>query len=915
MSSPHWRVELWDDLQAAGGVRKAVVPVLQGTIKRDIDNQDRLNIEAWLDTEWLQHAALRGVLRTEGPSTAPTEAYEWRINEIRRGRGQGEDKTVSLKAVSPVNDLRFVGLIQEQSTAGQIWFNMGGVGLTPTQYMETFIPPTLALYGSTYVAIGTVDDTAPLDMAWDRWTPRQLLDELVSRTETELEYVAAGTSGYTLNMWTERGSTAPQRHLTVGRNVRVMRWRQQLEQLQSVVTPSGQTVLGAIEASGIQNAAWAVDAITFSGAAGTSGGVFTLIDVSSGDGPIAFNDQLSTHWALLPDASLAKISSASTANVLRTTDDISSLSTGQRVEFRASSGGMHMTELVNPAVAATSASGRIAFSYEDPDFRGEHNLVRSGLWGEWTGETLGYGGLASSSGSTGTTIQIRNLPTSGFTINEGDVVRQFVVSGVFREFRVTANATADGSGNTQVTLGQTLTPNSSTRVWLYLQSSSRGPTPWVRGSSNYPVYYQRRDSSLTGTLTGLVADTTGSLLHSWQMVSGFSTADVIMAGDILVSSSLGNRRILGNSLPSSSGVARITIGNNGLALTSGSTLSITRPTGLSADAGQYFASFTVQDGNTAAVGSRAFLESAPWTVRYDPTLPLIQVSVGLSYHALAKSTGLAAASAVYTPLEIVLWDKASSASLMTIQDADLDLAAGAVENRTITGTTTLSSDTQVTLRVYPPRVDSLTQAFEPDPWVYVRYAMLTIGSDPTVPPKEGSYGSALWQRANRKLAEFSGEPDVYEVDIDDISTLPGYVSTDESLTLGGTIRLKDASLGVDSQLRIVSIENDLTDSRRAKIQLARRPLLLTERVADVSEQTKISLLFNISGTTSTSAGAGGYGGEQTGEPVAEDVEFHQVVVPYIPGKSNSATPGLPGAIRAVPGASGTVTKKVYPKYS
>ena len=394
MPDPRWRVELWDDLAAAGGARKAIIPVVEGSMTRAIDNTDSLTAEAWLDNEWLQHAKLRAVLRVVGPSSQPREEYEWRISGVRQGRGLGEDATIGLKAVSPLSDLMFAGLIVEQSTAGQAWYNLGGIGLTPSQYLETFGTPTLELYGSTYNAVGTVDDTDPLDLAWDRWTVRQLVDEMVTRTNAELEYVMAGTSGYTLNLWDERGSTVGTRLLRTGKNLRMLRWRRQLEHLRTVVVPAGQIVPGAVEAAGIDQAAWLVSAIS----GGTSGGTFTLADVSSGDGPVAFNDQLSTHWTLLPDASLCQISSASTGNVLRTTDDLSALSTGQRVEFRASSGGMRITELANPAQAASSMFGRIVLAYEDEQFRGEHNLVRGGLWSEWPEQTYGYPGTATSSG-------------------------------------------------------------------------------------------------------------------------------------------------------------------------------------------------------------------------------------------------------------------------------------------------------------------------------------------------------------------------------------------------------------------------------------------------------------------------------------------------------------------------------------
>src|SRR5690606_25303014 len=123
-------LELWSDLEAAGGVRLHSIPrVLAGKLTRSLEQTDTLQFQVPSSDEWVDDLALRTVVRHVNDWG---DISEWRVSSIERIRGHGEG-VLSVMCDSPLVDLGSVGYIRDDSTAGQSWHNLGGVGIYPTQ--------------------------------------------------------------------------------------------------------------------------------------------------------------------------------------------------------------------------------------------------------------------------------------------------------------------------------------------------------------------------------------------------------------------------------------------------------------------------------------------------------------------------------------------------------------------------------------------------------------------------------------------------------------------------------------------------------------------------------------------------------------------------------------------------------------
>ena len=915
MTDPFYAVEIWDDLEAAGGVRKAVVPLIEGSMTRGVDNIDRLTFSGLDSTEWVPHATLRSVARVRDWLG---NAHEWRISERQRSVGE-EDGVTTIQALSPLTDLGLVDLIHDESTGGQKWFNLGGVGLTPSQYLESFALPALERHGSTYTQIGTVESTEPRDVAWDRWTPLQLAQELRDRAEAELEYVRIGSTGYNLNLLSERGSTADTRLLRVGRNLQVLRWRQQLEHLRTVVVPTGKVVPGAVESAGIQQAAWRSVTATLS----TDGGTIELADPSSGDGPVQFNDQVTGLWLASNTNSpsiLFEITSSTTDQVVRY-GPASTVPIGSRYQFRSSSDGRYLTELTNPAQAASSAYGRIVALLNLPELRGEANLVLNGLFSPWANRPDMFAGVAdggsSSPGGGVLQVDVKDLPAS-LAINGGDVLRTEAGStSTVGTRRINADVTASTAGAVTLTFLSTVGSIANGEVVFVNRRETTGAASRLPNGISADAHLTntivvlRRDPSIAGDLSGNSNGTNGGTTGARYFdVSNLPESAEIQAGDVLLLDSTGHRfRVCGSVTATTDGDARVPIfRKSGLPLapttTDGAPVTIERPTVFPTQPlAQFYMAMHAQNVDLtteAGVEQRPYCQDIAQYVRHDSTLPVMWATLGVSYHAITAQT-LTSTSTSFSSLRMDVWDVATSSAFGSVTDEDRTLSAMVVQNGRVQAAVTLSSDSHLRMRAYPPTGTNLLG----EPWVFFRYMSMTLSPDPDTPPIDGSFANRLWQDGNRKLLDWSRDPDVFEVAIRDLSAVEGYTSTDEALILGGTVTLFDPDLDINKNLRVVQITHDLVEPSNTRVLLANRPKLLTDRPGSRS-QTRVPVYVDVAGTTST----GGQAGAGAGIPISTSPSLRTSVSAVRLDAPNEMLPRQTGAYRAVAPSSGSSTGSI-----
>jgi hypothetical protein len=261
-------------------------------------------------------------------------------------------------------------------------------------------------------------------------------------------------------------------------------------------------------------------------------------------------------------------------------------------------------------------------------------------------------------------------------------------------------------------------------------------------------------------------------------------------------------------------------------------------------------------------------------------------------------------------MQVRLWDRVSSAALNTVVDENRTLAAQSVTDITLSVAAELSTVAQIELRVEPPvhRDDGTLTTINPDPFIYLRWAQLSIGPDPQVPPIQGSHANAMHQRGNQRLFDLSQDPDEFEVELLDLSASTEYVLEDERPTLGGRVRLYKPELGIDRELRITSIWQDMVDPKRARLTLSRRPTRATHLISQHRPQSRIAVQVDVSGTTST----GGTAGAGTGAPISSEPDVKVAASQVVLSSPNEAYARERGALRAIAPITGATTGTVTP---
>jgi hypothetical protein len=105
---------------------------------------------------------------------------------------------------------------------------------------------------------------------------------------------------------------------------------------------------------------------------------------------------------------------------------------------------------------------------------------------------------------------------------------------------------------------------------------------------------------------------------------------------------------------------------------------------------------------------------------------------------------------------------------------------------------------------------------------YVRWGMLTVGTDPNVPYVAGSHANKLWQLANVELGLTSSAPQTLRAKLIDLKRLGAPVGT-EIITMGASVLLENVNISG----RIVAYTLDLADPKNSEITLSTAPKRLT----------------------------------------------------------------------------------------
>lgn len=286
---------------------------------------------------------------------------ERRVALIEDGRGVGG--LVSVTANPLILDLAEgadsstgKGLVSQASGCFRV-MSFGVLGMTATQIWDTYIIPSCP----SWVSRGTIDPTVVIpQLSWDRLTP-QALALLVRDTlrkmniPCELRLRRNGTTDYKLDLVTQVGSSA---------TVPIFHPRTTLQSLKRRVDTNDQAtrlfVTGEADPSSLAGipgrARWSITNIASL--------TLTLADPNGGAGPIGMTNQWAGAWLVrvLTGRSFP-IQSSNSANQTVTLLAVSTMTTGEVVEFRLTEPGTNAREIATPIprFAVSSIGGSLEY--------------------------------------------------------------------------------------------------------------------------------------------------------------------------------------------------------------------------------------------------------------------------------------------------------------------------------------------------------------------------------------------------------------------------------------------------------------------------------------------------------------------------------------------------------------------------
>jgi len=366
-------LEVWDRLQAAGGVCKGRFLPASTDRRRSVNGDDAYQVRLPKTNRCVpfieQGAAIREILSVDGATWR-----EWPVAESPHS-GSGNDLLVVVDCISPL--LTLVNYPIETSDGdGFVYQETAAVQITIATILATWVRARTP----SWIVNGTLDPTGLLEVPFSRDTALSGLRRIEEITDKEASLTPIGTTQYGIHLTTIGGSAAPL-YLRAGK---------QLQQFRKKGVPGMVNRFDPIRGkdgddpgtSPIAFAYWEVDGAP-------SGSKVKLKAIHGGDGPIGFDDQL--NHANLPgganslylekeDGTFTQITDSEVATQELTVASITGISAGHWVRIVASSTGRHLTFLDHPSSIA--AYGVVAGEYESA-FDDTVQIAKNGLQENW----------------------------------------------------------------------------------------------------------------------------------------------------------------------------------------------------------------------------------------------------------------------------------------------------------------------------------------------------------------------------------------------------------------------------------------------------------------------------------------------------------------------------------------------------
>jgi hypothetical protein len=253
-----------------------------------------------------------------------------------------------------------------------------------------------------YFVLGTVEYAAPVEVTVESngYSPLSLLKVLEDKTGYELRVRRNGETQYAIDFVKNIGSSALVGRVAVGLNLVELAEVEEDDGLVSAILPLGDAL--EVRATLGENA-WLAGTVP-----GSAPYWIPLTDPVGGASPIQFDGQFGTAstaqpaYLLLKDATTLQITDSRKSDSAVLVAAATGLATSDLVQIVKDTSANRLLELTNPQISPRNAK------VGDFTGRGERNLVRDGLFNEWTDDVTPK--YWTAAGATPATVIARKYP-------------------------------------------------------------------------------------------------------------------------------------------------------------------------------------------------------------------------------------------------------------------------------------------------------------------------------------------------------------------------------------------------------------------------------------------------------------------------------------------------------------------------
>jgi hypothetical protein len=369
------RLEVWTGLQCAGGTRVCVIPDADTCVASlTLAGDDRLTVTLPLTSAARPELTAGRVLRVVQDAAT---FDEWFLSE---DAAHVDDARVSVNALAPENALARAALVGQVDGLGVVRYDVEAVGLTPLQHLNGLLVPWLVAQAITWVTVGVVEPTAPVDLSIQWEGAIAVARKIASLSQSEFQFRRVGTASYAIDILAKIGSAAPTADFRRRKNIEDLGVTRSVVEQVTRVFPRGSQQDGEYATMG--EAEWQVTNVAGGGT------VISLADPIGGPAPIQFDDQLNDTYVWRSAGTHARvIDSDATAQTVTLAGAIG-LAIGEIVEFRRDAGGTQLTYLDSPVDIAASGgapSGVVVGVLDVSDVPATRNIISNPAARLWPG--------------------------------------------------------------------------------------------------------------------------------------------------------------------------------------------------------------------------------------------------------------------------------------------------------------------------------------------------------------------------------------------------------------------------------------------------------------------------------------------------------------------------------------------------